>query len=239
MRYLIVIPTIRQEVEGFNATIEAVRESLTQPTDLRILDGKAGKSQTLNAAYDELLSRFEGDVYVTLDDDLIPPHGWQDRIDDAFGLLPDVGMVSLWLGDGPVERNYMGAEHVGPENFAGEVRYRLVLGNHHIPGYMLAFRKEVAVSVGKLPESDLKYQIWEDAWRGRRVLKQGFRLAYVVTDPPPRLVQYRDDEAYVAAKERELAEGRKVEDVMLDSGGVGNSLLLKLRKRIARWRGRA
>ncbi len=239
MRYLIVIPTIRQSLPGFDLAMAAIESSLTQPTNLRILDGSAGKVEALNSAYDDLLVPFNGEVYVTMDDDFIPPKGWQDALDAGFGALPEVGMLSVWLGNGPVELNYMGASLVGPEQTRDGVRHRLVLGNHHIPGYMLAFRKEVALQVGKLPQSDLKYQIWEDAWRGRRVLKLGKRLAYIVTDELPKMVEYEDRPEYVESKERDLASGRLIEDRMLDAGGVGDNWLLKLRKRIARLRGRA
>jgi len=239
VKFLIVVPSIRQSLPTFDTVIGQIKNSLTLPTELVIVDGTGGKVAALNRAYDELLTASDADVYVTLDDDLIPPRGWQEALAKAFVLLPDFGLLSLWLGDDAQSLAYMDAAQVGPEERVNGLRYRVVQGNHHIPGCLLAFRRGIALEIGKLPESELEYQIWEDAWRGRRVRKLGWKLGYVVMDDFPELHPYDDTSEYRAVKERDLKAGRQQVQRYLQLGGVGDSVVTRLRRWIAKVRGRA
>lgn len=238
MKFLVVVPTIRQQLPEFSSTIDRIRASFTHPTEFHLLDGTGGKVKALNRAFDDLLTESDCDVYVTLDDDFIPPQGWQGRVQQAFEKLPRVGAVGLWIGDDDESLAYMGAQHCGELKSDGDLQYRLVLGRHHIVGCFIAFRKSVALCVGKLPESDLEYQIWEDAWRGRKAQACGWSLAFVYAGLPT-LVAYDDTEQYRSRKAQDLEGGSRIAFEILETSGVREPWLIRLRRKIAKWRGRA
>jgi hypothetical protein len=106
---------------------------------------------------------------------------------------------------------------------------RIIGPTHHIAGAMIAFRKEVAVAIEKQPLSGLKYEIWEDAYRGRRVRVIGKDLIHLVGDTP-RIRLFNDPPEYRAEKDRETAEGRKMVDEYLAKGGIRDPLSLKIRR---------
>lgn len=229
MKFLVVIPTIRQKREGFDHVMEQIRSSFTHPTELHVLDGAAGKPETLNKAYDDLLVPSDCDVYVTMDDDYVPGAGWQETLAATFDALPDVGALGIWMGDSPEMLEYVGAQLCGPEETKDGASFRRIGSTHHIAGCMIAFRREVAVFVGKLPPCDLKYQIWEDAYRGRRVRVMGKELAFAVGSIPILHI-YADPPDYEAEKLRELAIGRPKTDDYLARGGIRDPLSLKVRR---------
>ena len=206
MRFLIVVPTVRQSRPGFDGAMARLRASFTKPTDLRILDGSEGKAQTLNAAFDGYLLASDAEIYVTLDDDLVPPPGWQDALVSAFSADPKRGALGLWLGE--AHREYMGLGPTDCAIHAGEVS--LIEAPAHLVGCLIAFRREVAMGVGKIPASDEKYQFWEDGWRGGRVRDLGFTLAYVVLPiGVPELIAYDDPPEYLSGKATDIASARK------------------------------
>ena len=206
MRFLIVVPTIRRSLPGFDEAQNRLRTSFTQPTELHVLDGAAGKAQTLNAAYVVLLKPSAADIYVTLDDDLIPPPGWQDVLSRAFDANPKWGALGLWLGE--PHRAYMGlASGALPQVVAG---VECFAAENHLVGCLIAFRREVALAVGKIPDSREKYQYWEDGWRGGRVRELGFGMAYVYApECVPELVAYEDSPEYLAAKAADIASAKR------------------------------
>lgn len=229
MKFLVVVPTIRHGLPGFAELKEHLRSTLTQPTDLHFLDGSAGKPATLNKAYDELLLGSDCDFYVTIDDDYWAGDGWQDALVAGFEALPEMGALGLWLGDDPEMRALMGAHLVAEEEERKGVRFRRIGPTHHLNGALIAFRREVAVAVGKLPASDIKYQIWEDAYRSRRVRIVGHEIAFVIGSTP-RLVEFDDPPEYLAEKARDLAAGRKVAQEYLAKGGIRDPLTLQIRR---------
>ena len=205
MRFLIVVPTVRRSLPGFDEAQARLRASFTHPTELHVLDGAAGKAQTLNAAYDALLKPSDAEIYVTLDDDLVPSPGWQDELVRAFDADPRWGALGLWLGE--PHRAYMGlALEVSPVEVAGVSFFP---ADSHVVGCLVAFRREVALQVGKIPGSPEKYQFWEDGWRGGRVRACGHKLAYVhAPDCVPELVAYDDAPAYLASKAADIASAK-------------------------------
>lgn len=231
MKFLVVIPTIRRALKGFDEVMDSIRASFTHPTDFHILDGSEGKSQALNRAYDELLVPSDCDFYVTIDDDYLPGEGWQDTLEAAFAAFPEVGAFGIWLGDDPAMLEVMGAHLIGPEEIKDGVRFRRVGRAHHIAGALIAFRKDIAVAVGKLPASDLKYQLWEDAYRGRRVRVLGKEIMYAV-GATPRLVEYEDTPEYLAQKAHEAAVGGPQSVKFLAKGGIREPLSLQIRRAI-------
>jgi hypothetical protein len=238
MKFLVVVPTIRQGLPGFEEAIAAMRASFTQPTDFHVLDGKAGKSQTLNQALDDLVADADCDVYVTMDDDYLPPVGWQDDVEKAFQAVPTLGAVGLWLGESEEMQNSMGAHLIEEPTVVNGATLRRVKKGHHIVGCMIAFRREVIDRVGKAPETQERYQFWEDGWRGRRVEKLGYEMAFIESGMPA-IFPYIDLDEYRTSKEADIAYGKANLDEILKQGGVQDPLAMKVRKAIARLRGRA
>ena len=106
--FTVVVPTIRQGLPGFKETIADIEASFTRPTEFHVLDGRGGKVAALNRAFDQVLLLTETPVYVTLDDDFVPPTGWQDKVALALEEFSHVGVVCPWPGNEQVWIDYVG-----------------------------------------------------------------------------------------------------------------------------------
>ena len=209
MHFLVLIPSIRQRLPGFDEVMGRIHSSLSLPTELHVLDGNSGKAQTLNRALSEVVPSSDCDVVVTLDDDTIPALGWQDALAAGFRAMPRVGILSVWLGDEPGRLAYMNAEaNVLPLETIHGIRVHRVREGQIIPGALLAMRKAVAVAIGPTPTGRERYQYYEDAFRCVRAWKLGHALAYVEMDNPPAIVRYDDPESYRAMKAADIASAR-------------------------------
>lgn len=237
MKWLVVMPTVRQGLPGFDETVKGLRESFTLDTDLHVWDGAGGKVPALNRAYDELLTSSDADIYVTIDDDIIPGKGWQDDLAKGFSALDDAGILCPWLGDAEEVKEYIGEDTLDPWAEKGGVRYRLCQAMRHIPGILLAFRRKVALEIGKQPETGLPYDVFEDAWRGRRAFKKGWRSAYIDSQPC-NLVTYPDPDEYLQEKRESMEESRKIQSRVMKEAGVDDPLSWKLRRKAAKLLGR-
>ena len=225
MKFLVVIPTIRQGLAGFDETIRLVRESFTQPTEFHVLDGRDGKAQTMNRALEEIARPSDADVYVTMDDDYRPGPGWQDLIAKGFEKNKRWGALAIWLGDHDSATYYMLAHYCGPIREVDGLRYRNV--PHNLTGCMIAFRREVALKVGPYPPTPEKYQVWEDGYRCARVKKLGYKMAYLM-GATPELVDYDDTPEYKVSKEADLQQSIPKITGYMRAGGVGPSLWTRL-----------
>jgi hypothetical protein len=202
VRYCVVVPTIRQKRPEFAAVLSALTASFTTVTDLHVLDGSAGKAQTLNAAYRYILAGTDADFYVTLDDDLIMKPGWQDVMECAFAASAGWGALGLYLGDG--QRPYMGLDDA-----------RQVEQVHGMP----CFRSTHVVLI---PDSPQKYQFWEDGWRGQQVREAGYESAYLVSpECTPEVVVYggTEEEQYLQAKIADVEASRPHVEAYLQTPG--------------------
>lgn len=236
--FLVVVPTIRQDRAGFDDVMARVKATFSLPTEFHVLDGSEGKPVALNRALGSLLPASSHAFYVTMDDDYVPSEGWQERAVQAFDDLPRVGVLSLWVGDDPHLQQVVGAERLDPWQAAGATRFRRVQRGHHIAGAMLIMRREVALAVGPQPVTGEKYQIWEDAWRGRRVQALGWELAFV-DGPTPEFIHYDDPPEYDAWRLEQIARSRKEQDRWLKDSGIPDPWTLRLRRWLARLRGKA
>lgn len=231
MKFLIVIPTIRQGYPGFDEVIERVKASLTQPTDFRVLDGKSGKTQTLNQVLTEELPKSDAEVYITMDDDFVPTSGWQDALAEAFEKLPKYGALGLWLGDSQEMLDYMGSNFIESPGLIDGVRIRRVKPRHHVVGCMVAMRKDVAIAVGPTPTPETeKYQFWEDGWRGRRVTKLGYEQGFLDAGPV-EIVAWRDTKEYLDQKQQDIEKSKERLGEYMK--GVGDPLSVRLRNKIS------
>lgn len=236
--FVVVVPTIRQSLDGFRETIEAIQESLTRATDFQILDGHGGKVAALNRAYDEILNRTQAPYYVTLDDDFIPPRGWQDKVVETFMAFPRVGVVCPWPGDEQRWTDYVGLDSVFAWKTEQGLRTRLLRPWRHIPGCLLAFRRETAIAIGKTPESERRYDIYEDCWRGRMAYKKGWRSMYVDAGPC-HITDYTDSDEYIAHKADAIDESTREASGVLESYGLGEPMSWRARRWVAKVRGRS
>lgn len=236
--FLVVVPSIRQNLPGFAETMEAIRATFTRPTDFHVLDGKGGKVPCLNRAFDELLVDSEARVYVTLDDDIIPEAGWQDKTISAFDQDILLGIVSPWFGDDEQSLQVMGTDSFGDWENLGELKIRRLNPWRHIPGGLLAFRKKVAIEIGKQPETGLDYEIYEDAWRGRRAYKLGYGFAYI-GDQKMTMVAYPDPHEYLEKKKQDIEKGRAIQDEIFADAGISDPLSWRMRRFAAKLLGRS
>ncbi len=235
--FVVVVPTIRQGLGGFDETIAAIEASFTRPTDFRVLDGRGGKVAALNRAYDEVLLLTDAPIYVTLDDDFVPPVGWQDAVVKALEVHSHVGVVCPWPGESEEWMDYVGRDSVGAWESEEGLTFRVLKPWRHIPGCLLAFRRSCVIEIGKMPESHRKYDIYEDCWRGRMAYKLGWRSMYVKSGAC-RQVYYHDRDEYIAHKADAIDESRLEASAVLEQFGLGDPFSWKVRRWIAKVRGR-
>ena len=238
MKFTVVIATIRQDLPGFGETMDRIKSTFEYPTDFHLLDGQDGKAQALNAAAESILLNTDAECYVTMDDDAIPDAGWQTEVERAFRVLPDYGAFGLWVDERPEFLTAIGVHELDSPASVQGVNYRRVRPPHHLNGGFIAYRTEVARQVGKIPTEGVRYQLWEDAWRGRRVTKLGWQMAFLL-GAKVEYVYYQDDPEYLKRKEQEFMYGKEVAERVLAQSGLGDPLGVRLRKRIAKWRGRS
>lgn len=236
--FLVVVPTIRRHLDGFSETMAHIEASFTRPTEFHILDGTGGKVPALNRAFRDLLKPSECLCYSTIDDDSLPTPGWQDAAVEAFSDDPKLGIISPWLGDDDWSRDVMGRDSIGPWESLGNQRIRRLKPWRHIPGGLLTFRRECVLAIGPQPETGLAYEIYEDAWRGRVALREGWHSAYTEVGSPLRFFDYVDDPAYLAQKERDIAASRAQQDAVFGAAGVSDPLAWRIRRLIVKWRRR-
>lgn len=235
--FLVVIPTIRQDWREFEPTMARIQASFTLPTDLHILDGSSGKPAALNRAHEELLLPSHATYYVTLDDDIVPLPGWQEGMHAAMLEFPELGAASLYYGESDEHQRLMGAERLSAPETRGQSTVRFCKPGHHLAGGNITFRREMALKVGPMPLQGHRYVLWEDAWRGRRVVAAGGKLGYVLGHGV-EMVEFVEPEEYRKEKIEGIALSRQNQREMLDSTGVKDPLLIRIRRRVAKLRGR-
>lgn len=233
MRFLVVVPSIRQSYPGFNEAMVRIEASFTQPTEFHVLEGSSGKAQTLNRALAEMLPNSEADVYVTMDDDFVPTAGWQDKMSQAFEAHPEIGSLGIWLGDDPEMLAYMGADRIHSPRQEGELTLRTVKPGHHIVGCNVAMRRDLAMAIGPTPESSERYQFWEDGWRGRMVSKHRYEQAFVDAGPV-EFLRWQDTKEYLEMREHDIESAKSKVAGIMKASGVGPSLSTRLFAKIRR-----
>ena len=191
MKFLVAIPSIRKNTGD---TIEKVRATFMYPTDLVIVDGTEGKAQTLNRILRDWANPSVYHIYVTLDDDFIPCNNWQELVKTAFEKVPSVGSVGIDLSYTEEGRSYMSSTKSTREQY-GKLSVFNVAG--HIAGCFIAMRTDIAKAVGEIPIlGNLKYQVYEDGWRGFRISQLGFRNILVVGNQTDKMLHFNDSVEY-------------------------------------------
>lgn len=237
-QFLVVIPSIRQALPGFEGVQSRVKGTFTMPTEYHLLDGKDGKPAALNRARADLLPASPAPFYVTMDDDYVPPADWQTKALEAMEQFPELGALSYWVGDDPQLQELIGAHRVGEPRERAGCRVRFCERGHHLAGAILVYRRAVAQAVGPQPITAQKYQVWEDAWRGRKVQALGYQLGFVEA-ALPEFIEFDDPEEYKQWRREQVLLSRKDQEEHLRATGISDPLTLRLRRWVARVRGRA
>ncbi len=237
-RFLVVVPSIRQTRTGFEQVQARVKATFDLPTEYHLLDGSQGKPAALNLALQQLLPASQAEFYVTMDDDYIPPVDWQERAIQAMADFPKLGALSFWVGDDPALQSLIGAHRVGPPQAAGQSVVRFCERGHHLAGAILVYRRTVAEAVGPQPITAEKYQVWEDAWRGRKVQALRYELGFVEAEVP-EFIEFDDPEEYKQWRTEQVIRSRKDQDAQLARTGIPDPWTLRLRRWVARVRGRS
>lgn len=197
--FCLVLPTVRPPA-ATAPIIKRIWETATHPTDLLVLNGERGKSATLNAA----LRRHDWgtDYYVTIDDDILLPQGWQDDVIKAHKIAK-LGAVGLDLSSYPGGAEYM-MEVNAVECYQDERGSVLIrpLYRQNIAGVFISMISEVARSVPPYPHQGTRYEFDEDGYRCGRVRQAGHKLGYVVcSQGTPEMVKHDDAAEYLAMKD--------------------------------------
>lgn len=198
MRFAIVVPTVR--LPRCANVLAQLLASLTLPSDVHILTGEAGKSQTLNRQ----LAMLPNDVthYVTIDDDLILYRGWQDELLAAFEVWPEFGAFGFDVSHTPAGLEYMREAATTTPIERGGVKIRDCTGLINIGGCFLAMRSNTARDVEPYPFcGGRRHQVDEDGWRCRRVMELGLRIGYVIPrGGKAEMIDHVDSAEYTAEK---------------------------------------
>jgi len=200
MRFHIIIPSIRTANPLFPLFEESLRASLThEDTFIQVLDGSIGCTQALNLAMADIPPC---DVIVKMDDDVLPPKGWQDEVVKALRIA-DMGAVGIECDD----EAYMGGGGELPCGKIGDQTFLFPSGN--IGGCLFAFRYEVLPIICYVPIiAETKYQYYEDGYRCMKLTQHRMACAYIRMDKKLSFVPYEDDPEYVASKARDLETAR-------------------------------
>ncbi len=209
-RFLVVVPTHRPELS--QGTIDALRDSLTYPTEFHQLDGRPSKVHAINKALTELLDPSRHDVYVTVDDDLLFPANWQHFIACAFSRIKRLGACGIdYAGTDEGIALMSQAAKVQPQRVK-DIMFRDSTGVMNLAGGLFAMRSQLAKQIGPYPYADdgRQYYADEDGWRSHQVTVRGHRVGYV-TNPngAVQFLSYADDQKYLEKKSADVEAWRR------------------------------
>lgn len=204
-RFLVVVPTHRPTQS--QATIDALRESCTYPTEFHQLNGKPSKVHAINRAQSELLDTSRHDIYVTVDDDLIFPENWQHYIACAFDRIPKLGACGIDYAGTPEGESLISLAMQAPQQQIRDIVFRDITGVQNLAGGLFAIRSGLAKEIGPYPfaSDGRQYHADEDGWRSHQITRRGHRVGYV-TNPNGvvKMLFYNNEPEYVAKKAEDM-----------------------------------
>jgi sulfur carrier protein ThiS len=208
-RFLVVVPTHRFTVA--ESTINELQASLTYPTEFHILGGRPSKCHALNKALAELLDPAKHDIYVTIDDDILPGENWQHFIACAFDRITKLGACGVDYSGTQEGRELMANAMNSPVQQVRDIRFRDATGFMNLAGGCFAIRAGLAKQIGPYPYADdgRQYHADEDGWRSHQVTSRGWRVGYV-TNPnePVRMIVHANTEQYETKKQSDIEAWR-------------------------------
>jgi cellulose synthase/poly-beta-1,6-N-acetylglucosamine synthase-like glycosyltransferase len=204
-RFLVVVPTHRFTVA--ESTINELQASLTYPTKFHVLDGTPSKCHALNKALAELLDPAKHDIYVTIDDDILPGKNWQHFIACAFDRIPKLGACGVDYSGTEEGRTLMANAMTSPVQQVRDIQFRNATGLQNLAGGCFAIRPALAKEIGPYPFAGdgRQYHADEDGWRSHQVTRRGWKVGYV-TNPnePVRMITHQNTEQYTQTKTADL-----------------------------------
>jgi hypothetical protein len=204
-RFLVVVPTHRMAVA--QATIDKLQMSLTYPTEFHILDGTPSKCHALNKALAELVDPARHDIYVTIDDDILPGENWQHFVACAFDRIPKLGACGVDYSGTDEGRALMSNAMNSPVQQVRDIQFRDATGFMNLAGGCFAIRSALAKEIGPYPFADdgRQYHADEDGWRSHQVTRRGWKVGYV-TNPnePVRMITHENTEQYIQTKAKDV-----------------------------------
>lgn len=208
-RFLVVVPTHRVRLAA--ATIDKIRQSFTYPTEFHLLNGTAGKVMALNKALTTVLDPARHDIYVTIDDDILPPYNWQHDFACAFDRVPNLGVCGIDMIGSEMGEGIMANAINAPRQQIADVLFRNTTKFQNVAGACMAMRPHVAKSIGPYPFADdgRHHYTDEDGWRCHRAGQLGYQFGYV-TNPNGvlELFDYDDAPEYIEKKAQDMANWR-------------------------------
>jgi len=204
-RFLVVVPTHRLAVA--QATIDELQMSFTYPTEFHVLDGTPSKCHALNKALAELLDLARHDIYVTIDDDILPGANWQHFIACAFDRIPKLGACEVDYSGTDEGRALMANAIDSPVQQVRDIHFRDATGFMNLAGGCFAIRPALAKQIGPYPFADdgRQYHADEDGWRSHQVTRRGWKVGYV-TNPnePVRMIEHTDSADHSRRKSTDI-----------------------------------
>lgn len=214
-RFIVIIPTIRTPAQT-EPILNRLRLSLTHETDVVVLNGAEGKAATMNYALDHYRDSARQDYWVTMDDDILVPDGWQDDVIMAHEVAR-FGIVGLDLADSAAGRTYM-MEVNEPITFIdpqlGSIQVRPV-HTQNVGGIFMSMSPALAGVIGKYPwDGKTVYELDEDHYRCLIARRIGQQCGYVVCGKgAPAMVVHADTPEYQARKAADIKYIRNVRGV--------------------------
>ena len=205
-RFLVVVPTHRPLLAA--ATIEKIRQSFTYPTEFHVLDGTEGKVSALNKALTTVLDAAKHDIYVTIDDDILPPYNWQHDFACAFDRVPKLGVCGIDMVGSDEGENYMARAMLAPQYQIKDVVFRNTTHVQNVAGACMAIKTNIAKAIGPYPfiNDGRTYYADEDGWRCHRCGQLGYQFGYV--ENKHGIVEffgYHDSLEYIEKKAQDTA----------------------------------
>jgi sulfur carrier protein ThiS len=203
-RFLVVVPTHRLHLS--QSTIDELQASLTYPTEFHVLDGRPSKCHALNKALAELVNPDKHDIYVTVDDDILPGENWQHFIACAFDRVHKLGACGVDYCGTEEGRQLMANAMQSPVKQVKDIQFRDATGFMNLAGGCFAMPADLAKRIGRYPylHDGRQYHRDEDGWRSHQITRRGWKVGYV-TNPnePVRMVTFEDDPEYLLKKQQD------------------------------------
>lgn len=200
-RWLIFCATIRSKTQTA-PTFARLYASLTQPTDVIIVDGTKRKSVEENRIIQRLAADYT--MFASIDDDLlVPGPGWQKDIAGAFQDVPKLGAAAIEYADTPELNAYIVEKEMQYTFNKTIIRINRTV---NLPGACIVMPTNIVQQIGEVPHVEgVTFEVWEDGYKCKRLHEMGYRWGYVRCHSGYADIQkYEDDPAYLKFKTADI-----------------------------------
>ena len=199
MKFIIILPTVRFGLDGFGEHITKLKETFSYETDFCLMDGSAGKNATINKSLAYINESY--DFAIRMDDDILPPTGWQDDVINTYDLIPKCGIMGLDLSHTDEGRAYMMENLLGKwQNLANGYEYREA-ANINVVGCMHILKPKLMLQLGEF-HTVHKYDFRDDGHYCKKSRQLGYKNYYIKTKMGnPEIVHFADTYEYLKMKQ--------------------------------------